>query len=1249
MKRKIRQILGVLLSLILLVGVMPASALEGDCQHTSTQRIEEGNDIVVRCLDCNAEISRTPKHVHSYTSEVRQEPTCNRAGVRIYTCECGDYYEEEIPTIAHNYEFAYTKAPTCVAGGYDVYICSVCGAEENRNSTEALGHNYEDIVSDLGNGTQYTVTKCSRCGDVLSEGQSSGHTHSYTSNITTPATCTEDGVRTYTCSDCGDTYTEVIPATGHNFYWEVQNPGNCTTDKVEVQVCATCGATGETRTTPAPGHSFKQIEEIIVAPTCDSEGVAAKVCEVCGYKERHEIPNLDHDYVETKRVESTCTEAGYIKYTCSNCSDSYKEYLPLADHTYTHSVVVPATCEADGYEADVCTVCGHEDNIVTIPATGHNYEVTAITPATCTEEGQKTLTCSNCGRIIYESIPAIGHEYGDWVVTKEPSCTETGIETRYCTHNPSHTQTRPIDMIDHTYEWVVTTEPTVLAAGVESYKCTVCGDVAQTREIPKLTHEHEFINDEVVTAPTCQSTGVGRHTCSICNETFTYEIPAVDHNYGEATVDFASTCVTQGQQSCKCIWCGIKDGQSIERLPLAEHTYSDEYTVDTAPTCHSLGSESRHCTVDGCEARTDVRDIEMTSHTMVETSRIPATCTENGTITYTCRDCDYTETDTTTLAATGHHYVATTVAPTCTEAGYTTHTCSGCGDTYTDSEVEALNHNAGEVVKENEVLPTCTSTGHYDDVVYCTRCGEELSRETITTEKIDHTPGAVVKENTVEATCTEDGSYDNATYCTVCGEEINRETVAVEALGHDYVDVVTAPTCTEAGYTTHTCSRCGDVYTDTETEALGHTEGEWVTTISSTCSTKGTAEKHCTVCDELLDTKELELDPTNHESLIVNSENEVDPTCTEAGKRIDTCSGCGEEVEVEVPALGHDYKATVTTEPTYDSEGVKTYTCTRCNDTYTESIPKLTRPSSNDDNKKDETDNNTPASTEEATSDTVTDNTVTDDTVTATDTTPIDVTPTEQTTDVKPDAEEKSDSLVIVSPKIDEENIEEIINQISSVTNEVVTLEVEDMHIAKEILQAALESGNTLVIKNDKYSWTIEASSIGELNDIDLGVNIGTSNIPEEKINTISDGNDFLELTLDYDGPFGFTGTLNIEVNDEYNNKIAILYYYNNGTFERMGSCVVTGNEASFDFVHASEYVVVFADDDNEVLQNNNTDNTDTQIIEVGKETTNENPAMIQAKEEGRKHLPIVPIVILVIAVIVGAAGFVVINKRRKN
>ena len=110
--------------------------------------------------------------------------------------------------------------------------------------------------------------------------------------------------------------------------------------------------------------------------------------------------------------------------------------------------------------------------------------------------------------------------------------------------------------------------------------------------------------------------------------------------------------------------------------------------------------------------------------------------------------------------------------------------------------------------------------------------------------------------------------------------------------------VVTAPTCTERGYTTHTCSRCQDRYVDTYIDALGHDFGEWTLTTA--------------------------------------------PTCTEAGEETRHCSRCGNEQVRAVDALGHDWGAwTETTAPTCTNEGVKTHTCSRCGETETDTIAAL--------------------------------------------------------------------------------------------------------------------------------------------------------------------------------------------------------------------------------------------------------------------------------------------------------------------
>ncbi|MBR3551768.1 MAG: leucine-rich repeat domain-containing protein [Clostridia bacterium] len=122
-------------------------------------------------------------------------------------------------------------------------------------------------------------------------------------------------------------------------------------------------------------------------------------------------------------------------------------------------------------------------------------------------------------------------------------------------------------------------------------------------------------------------------------------------------------------------------------------------------------------------------------------------------------------------------------------------------------------HVPGEAVKENEVPATCKEAGSYDEVVYCTDCGVELSRVKKTIDKLDHTPGEVVKENEVNPTCTEAGGYDDVTYCTECGDEISRVKVTVDALGHiDEANDGLCDRCGEKMTGEGHCGYCGKIH-----------------------------------------------------------------------------------------------------------------------------------------------------------------------------------------------------------------------------------------------------------------------------------------------------------------------------------------------------------------------------------------------------------------------------------------------------
>ena len=153
---------------------------------------------------------------------------------------------------------------------------------------------------------------------------------------------------------------------------------------------------------------------------------------------------------------------------------------------------------------------------------------------------------------------------------------------------------------------------------------------------------------------------------------------------------------------------------------------------------------------------------------------------------------------------------------------------------------------------------------------------------------------------------------------------------------HEYVTAVTAPTCTAQGFTTYTCSKCGDSYAGDEVAALGHSFGQWSTTKAATCTAGGEQTRTCASCGEK---QTRETDALGHDYKAVVTA----PTCTAKGYTTYTCSRCGDKyIGNETDALGHDWgEGTITTEPTETSTGVRTYTCSRCGEKKTETIPEL--------------------------------------------------------------------------------------------------------------------------------------------------------------------------------------------------------------------------------------------------------------------------------------------------------------------
>ena len=151
--------------------------------------------------------------------------------------------------------------------------------------------------------------------------------------------------------------------------------------------------------------------------------------------------------------------------------------------------------------------------------------------------------------------------------------------------------------------------------------------------------------------------------------------------------------------------------------------------------------------------------------------------------------------------------------------------------------------------------------------------------------------------------CTHEGYKTRYCYYDGCVEKI----IINPGDGHKYGERVVAPTCTEEGYTIHTCVRCDATYKDNYTKALGHKE-VIDKAVAPTCTQSGLTEgKHCSVCNAVL-VKQEKIDALGHKPVSAN--NSVRPTCTKDGKQSNTiCSVCQETLKIGeiIKALGHNF------------------------------------------------------------------------------------------------------------------------------------------------------------------------------------------------------------------------------------------------------------------------------------------------------------------------------------------------------
>lgn len=282
-------------------------------------------------------------------------------------------------------------------------------------------------------------------------------------------------------------------------------------------------------------------------------------------------------------------------------------------------------------------------------------------------------------------------------------------------------------------------------------------------------------------------------------------------------------CTTLGYDRYLCTECGkIEKRDYVDSLG---HAWQGIVIRDA--TCETDGKLLELCSRCGQMKQTATPKGEHS----YEVYTVAATCTSPGYTAKECSVCGDRHIEDITPAI-PHDYKAHVIEATCDAEGKTIHRCDGCGSSFVTDYTEALGHSwdKGTLVTN----ATCTGEGVME--YRCTRCGYHR----LDADPADgHIPGA-------PATCTE------PQLCTRCGAVLEK------ALGHDYKSEVTASTCTEMGYTTNTCVRCGDTNKSDYTEPAGHKPSDWIIDKEPTTDSEGSKHKECTVCGEKLETQPIE-------------------------------------------------------------------------------------------------------------------------------------------------------------------------------------------------------------------------------------------------------------------------------------------------------------------------------------------------------------------------------------------------------
>ena len=552
------------------------------------------------CSRCDyTTLQKIPANGHKYGALVPEKPaTCTAEGMKAhYQCaDCKTLFSTnmqqttpdalKIPLAAHQYgDFKVDKPATCTENGSKSKYCAVCKKQAEVTEIPATGHNPVIDAAVAPTCTQTGLTEgkhCSVCNTVLTPQTTVEKLpHSWDDGVETKApTCTEEGVKTFTCSRCHDTKPEPISALGHDWgEWEVKTPATETTVGSKTRTCKRDPSHTETETIPQLDHTHKMEHHPAVDADCGTGrdgNIEYWVCPGCKkvFSDKDGAHEITFDQTVRPFAHDLDTDWSHNGsshwHVCKTCGQPFES----APHDY------------DDDSDETCDTCGYRRDII-LPHI-HNLQVVDAVSATCVSAGNKEhYRCTACGERFMDDEgnepvtedevkrDPLGHDWQEATCETPKTCKRAGC---------SATEGGPLGH-DWTTGWMSD-------AGFHWHECLRenCGE--------KSGHAAHIPGPEATEAAPQTCTECGYVIAPALEHTHVYDRQSTDARYLKA----AAGCTTKAVYFCSCA-CGEAGTETFEAGTPLGHDWG-RYIVTTPATETSEGVETRTCQRDSSHTQT---------------------------------------------------------------------------------------------------------------------------------------------------------------------------------------------------------------------------------------------------------------------------------------------------------------------------------------------------------------------------------------------------------------------------------------------------------------------------------------------------------------------------------------------------------------------------------------------------------------------------------------------------------------------